>query len=173
MEHKAGVSQKSLVPAGRRQTVVTATRGRSSHERIAMVRRGSRRSVADSAEDPERDAAYDPDFVRVKQATDTADTGSNGEIISRGVASWYSADRYNKRTSSGAMFDENAMTAAHPWLPMGTRVRVTVEGSRESIVVTINDRQGSKTRVIDLSKGAARELGILGRGVARVTLTRS
>jgi rare lipoprotein A len=93
-------------------------------------------------------------------------------IIATGLASWYSADRYNKRTFSGVPFDEAAMTAAHPWLPMGTRLRVTLVGTDTSVVVTINDRQGSKTRVIDLSKRAARELGILERGIARVVLSR-
>ena len=65
------------------------------------------------------------------------------------------------------------MTAAHRWLPLGTRVKVTVVGTNASVVVTINDRPGATSRVIDLSKGAARELGILSRGLARVTLTRS
>jgi rare lipoprotein A len=101
-----------------------------------------------------------------------ADTTTEGDVVGRGVASWYSADKYNKSTSSGVPFDENAMTAASPWLPMGTRLRVTLQGSNTSVVVTINDRQGTKKRVIDLSKRAARELGILDRGIARVTLTR-
>ena len=96
-----------------------------------------------------------------------------GELLDSGTASWYSQQEHNNRTSSGERFDENAMTAAHGWLPMGTRVKVTVVGSNESVIVTINDRQGSKTRVIDLSKGAARELGILSRGTAKVTLTRA
>ena len=65
------------------------------------------------------------------------------------------------------------MTAAHTWLPLGTRVRVTVVGTNESIVVTINDRQGATSRILDLSKGAARKLGIIGRGTARVVLTRA
>jgi rare lipoprotein A len=100
------------------------------------------------------------------------DTTGEGDVVGRGVASWYSADKYNKSTSSGVPFDENAMTAASPWLPMGTRLRVTLQGSNTSVVVTINDRQGTKKRVIDLSKRAARELGILDRGIAHVTLTR-
>jgi rare lipoprotein A len=63
-----------------------------------------------------------------------------------------------------------AMTAAHPWLPFGTRVRVLLAGSSHSVIVTITDRIYSTRRVLDLSVGAARELGIIGRGVAQVTL---
>jgi rare lipoprotein A len=101
------------------------------------------------------------------------DTGTVGDVIASGTASWYGSSWHGRRTSSGVPYDENALTAAHPWLPIGTRVRVTVEGSSESVVVTINDRPGSRMIVIDLSKAAARELGILSRGVARVTLTRA
>lgn len=68
------------------------------------------------------------------------------------------------------MFDKNAMTAAHHWLPFGTRVRVTLQDTGEQIVVTITDRLAAAKRVIDLSQGAAQALGMLGRGVARVTI---
>jgi rare lipoprotein A len=101
------------------------------------------------------------------------DTGTVGDVIASGTASWYGSSWNGRRTSSGIPYDENALTAAHAWLPIGTRVRVTLEGSSQSVVVVINDRPGSRRIVIDLSKAAARELGILNRGVARVTLTRS
>jgi rare lipoprotein A len=64
----------------------------------------------------------------------------------------------------------NAMTAAHHWLPFGTRVRVTLLGTGRQIVVTITDRLGAARRIIDLSAGAAKELGMFGRGVARVAI---
>ena len=67
--------------------------------------------------------------------------------------------------------DQNSLTAAHATLPIGTRVRVTLVGSGRNVVVTINDRPGTRERIIDLSRAAARELGILGRGVAMVTLS--
>jgi rare lipoprotein A (peptidoglycan hydrolase) len=86
-----------------------------------------------------------------------------------GIASYYRASRRFVRTSSGEHYDEMGMTAAHPFLPLGTRVRVTRADTGESIVVRINDRQGSHTRVIDLSYGAARRLGLGGTGL--VTLT--
>lgn len=89
-----------------------------------------------------------------------------------GIASWYGGSHWQgHHTSSGSRYDENELTAAHATLPIGTRVRVTLEGSQRSVIVTINDRPGTHRRIIDLSRGAAAELGILSRGVAVVTLT--
>jgi rare lipoprotein A len=84
-----------------------------------------------------------------------------------GKASFYS---YTKgKTASGATFNRDAMTAAHRSLPFGTRVRVTDPASTKSVVVRIVDRgPWFRERVIDLSLGAARTLGITDRGVARV-----
>lgn len=83
-----------------------------------------------------------------------------------GVASYYSE---GEQVATGAAFDPNGLTAAHRWLPFGTRVRVSDPRTGRSVVVTINDRgpfvQG---RVLDLSVGAARALGIQGKGVSRV-----
>jgi len=89
-----------------------------------------------------------------------------------GIASWYGGRHWQgQHTSSGSRYDENELTAAHATLPIGTRVRVTLEGSQRSVIVIINDRPGTHRRIIDLSRGAAAELGILSRGVAVVTLT--
>jgi rare lipoprotein A len=83
-----------------------------------------------------------------------------------GVASYYGSES-GSRTASGQRFNQNAMTAAHRSLPFGTKLRVT-HGSR-SVVVTINDRGPFiRGRVLDLSKGAARAIGLTGRGVGRV-----
>lgn len=87
-----------------------------------------------------------------------------------GTASFYGRDWQGRRTASGAVFNCNAMTAAHPWLPFGTRVRVTVRATGRSVVVIITDRPGTDRRVIDLSLGAARLLGIVQQGVAFVSL---
>jgi rare lipoprotein A len=88
-----------------------------------------------------------------------------------GQASWYGPGFHGRRTANGEIFNQNSLTAAHPSLPFGTRVRVT-RGNR-SVTVRINDR-GPFTggRIIDLSSGAARQLGIIDSGVARVCLTR-
>ena len=84
-----------------------------------------------------------------------------------GVASFYGNESGSK-TASGARFDENKLTAAHRSLPFGTRLRVTYRG--RSVVVVVNDRGPFiKGRVLDLSKGAARAIGMVGAGVGQVT----
>jgi rare lipoprotein A len=84
-----------------------------------------------------------------------------------GKASFYGNESGSK-TASGQRFNQNAMTAAHRSLPFGTKVRVTYRG--QSVVVTINDRGPFiKGRVLDLSKGAARAVGLTGAGVGHVT----
>ena len=83
-----------------------------------------------------------------------------------GVASYYGSES-GSRTASGQRFNQNAMTAAHRSLPFGTKLKVTHGG--RSVVVTINDRGPFiRGRVLDLSKGAARAIGLTGRGVGRV-----
>lgn len=88
-----------------------------------------------------------------------------------GMASWYGGAKWHgKLTASGVRYDQNQLTAAHATLPIGTKVRVQLEGSDRSVVVVINDRPGTRRRIIDLSRKAAAELGILDRGIAVVTL---
>lgn len=83
-----------------------------------------------------------------------------------GKASYY-GNESGSRTASGQRFNQEAMTAAHRTLPFGTRVKVTHAG--RSVVVTINDRGPFiRGRVLDLSKGAARAVGLTGRGVGHV-----
>ncbi len=91
-----------------------------------------------------------------------------------GIASWYGGRRWQGNlTASGVRYDENALTAAHATLPLGSHIRVTLANSERSVIVTITDRPGTRTRIIDLSRGAAAALGILSQGVAVVTLTPS
>ncbi|MBQ4615937.1 MAG: septal ring lytic transglycosylase RlpA family protein [Mailhella sp.] len=88
-----------------------------------------------------------------------------------GIASWYGPGFHGKKTSNGERYDQNAMTAAHKLLPFGTRLRVTNLDNGRVVTVRINDRGpfvGS--RIIDLSKEAARQLHMIGRGTARVQL---
>lgn len=88
-----------------------------------------------------------------------------------GQASWYGPRHEGQRTTSGERFDSSRLTAAHPTLPMGSYVRVTMEQTGQSIVVRVNDREPPHgVRCIDLSRAAAARLGFLGRGVADVTL---
>ncbi len=84
-----------------------------------------------------------------------------------GVASFY-GNESGRQTASGQRFNENAMTCAHRSLPFGTKLRVTHGG--RSVVVTVNDRGPFvHGRVLDLSTAAAREVGLTGAGVGKVT----
>ena len=97
---------------------------------------------------------------------ETAEAGS--DVKSLGMASWY---KMGTRTASGERFDPMGITAAHPSLPFGTKVRVTHAGNGQSVVVRINDRGPfGGGRVIDLSLGAAKQIGLHGAGVAKVKL---
>ena len=88
-----------------------------------------------------------------------------------GTASWYGPGFHGKKTSNGERYDQNAMTAANKLLPFGTRLQVTNLNNGRSVVVRINDRGPFVgTRIIDLSKAAARELGMIQKGTARVQL---
>jgi len=88
-----------------------------------------------------------------------------------GVASWYGGEFHGRPTSSREVFDMNDMTAAHRTLPFGTHVMVTNLENDRSVIVRINDRGPFvRGRVIDLSYAAARVLGLVGPGTARVRL---
>src|SRR5262249_46148635 len=96
-------------------------------------------------------------------------TNKKAERASYGLASFYGQ---GSRTASGEKFDRHELTAAHRTLPFGTRVRVTNLATGRSVTVRVNDRGPFVAgRVIDLSRGAAEELGMVGRGVAKVKLT--
>lgn len=88
-----------------------------------------------------------------------------------GMASWYGPGFDGRRSASGEVFDQDAMTAAHRTLPFGTMVRVTNANTGLSVVVRINDRgPHTRGRVIDLSTAAARSIGLISAGVAPVNL---
>ncbi|HYU14985.1 MAG TPA: septal ring lytic transglycosylase RlpA family protein, partial [Candidatus Acidoferrum sp.] len=91
--------------------------------------------------------------------------------VLHGNAVWYGGDWHGKKTASGETFDEQAFTAAHRTLPLGTRVRVTALDTGKQVILRINDRGPygpDRHRIIDVSEAAARELGFLERGWARV-----
>jgi peptidoglycan lytic transglycosylase len=84
-----------------------------------------------------------------------------------GMASYY-GNESGRKTASGQRFNQNAMTCAHRSLPFGTKLRVTHGG--QSVIVTVNDRGPFiRGRVLDLSTGAARAIGLTAAGVGRVT----
>ncbi len=92
--------------------------------------------------------------------------------VETGVASWYGPEFHGRRTSGGEVYDMNGLTAAHRTLPLHTEVLVENLDNGKALVVRVNDRGPFvEGRNIDLSRGAAERLGILGPGTARVRLT--
>jgi rare lipoprotein A len=90
------------------------------------------------------------------------------QVASQGLASFY---REGTRTASGEKFDANELTAAHPTLPFGTKLRVTNVATGRSVTVRVNDRGPFVPgRAVDVSYAAAEELGMIGKGVAKVKL---
>jgi rare lipoprotein A len=100
-------------------------------------------------------------FARHNDATPT-------QIASQGVASFYTE---GQQTASGEKFDTHDLTAAHPTLPFGTRLRVTNVATGRSVVVRVNDRGPYVPgRVVDVSHSAANALGMVESGIAKVKL---
>lgn len=88
-----------------------------------------------------------------------------------GMASWYGPGFHGRPTASGEVFDMDAMTAAHPTLPLGTRIEVTVLATGRRTRVRVNDRGPFvDDRVLDVSRAAARRLGFLQNGTAQVRI---
>lgn len=89
-----------------------------------------------------------------------------------GMASWYGKEFHGKPTASGRRYNMYEMTAAHTTLPIGTQVRVTNLQNGRSVIVVIADRGPfSRKRIIDLSYAAAKHLGFVQQGTARVRVT--
>jgi len=100
--------------------------------------------------------------VNARQDSSKAETG---------IASFYSTKFHGRQTANGEIFDMHQLTAAHPRLAFGTRVKVTHSGNNRSVIVRINDRGPFvKGRVIDLSLAAAEELQMVKSGLALVKL---
>lgn len=86
-----------------------------------------------------------------------------------GIASWYGPNFHGKDSATGEVFDENAMTAAHPTLPIPSLVRVTNLENGKSVMARLNDRGPFvDDRIIDLSRATANALGVIGKGTAKV-----
>ena len=90
-----------------------------------------------------------------------------------GMASWYGRQFHGRKTASGETFDMNALTAAHRSLPLNCYIRVTNKSNGKSVIVKVNDRGPFHgNRVLDLSYGAAKQLGITNAGVGKVSIER-
>jgi len=90
--------------------------------------------------------------------------------IQKGSATWYGSKYHGKITSSGEVYNKGHMTAAHPTLPFGTKVKVTNAVTKQSVIVRINDRGpfGKKGCIIDLSEAAARKIELYRYGYGKV-----
>ncbi len=89
-----------------------------------------------------------------------------------GIASWYGPGFHGKKTANGEIYNQNAMTAAHKTLPLGSVVEVKNLENGKKIIVRINDRGPFiHGRIIDLSKKGAAKLGMLDSGIAKVRVT--
>jgi rare lipoprotein A len=106
-----------------------------------------------------------------EKAAAVPDALPDATSLGNGTASYYAGHFQGRRTASGEAFDNGAMTAAHRTLPFGSLVRVTNPANGKSVIVRINDRGPfGRGRVIDLSRAAAEELGLIARGHATVEL---
>lgn len=125
--------------------------------------------ASSSAEENAADAVL-PIFTEL-EPTIEANTLPGSRTIAGGSASYYAAKFHGRATASGERFDNSAMTAAHRTLPFGSVVRVTNPANGKSVTVRINDRGPfTKGRVIDVSRAAAVELGLIAPGHAAVEL---
>lgn len=100
-----------------------------------------------------------------------AEAKPDGGHLGTGEASYYGREFMGSRTASGEKFDPNGLIAAHRTIAFGTRVRVTNLSNGKDVVVRINDRgPWKKSRIIDISYAAAKQIGMHRSGTARVRL---
>lgn len=93
------------------------------------------------------------------------------KVYQVGVASYYGREFHGRRTASGEIFDMFALTCAHRKLPFGTRIRVTNLDNGKSVIVRVNDRGPFVAgRILDLSYAAAKRIGMVATGTARVKI---
>lgn len=110
------------------------------------------------------------DVYEPEELIELSDTG-NIRIIENGIASWYGPNFDGKLTANGEIYDMNGVTAAHRTLPFGTILLVENLDNGRTVQVRINDRGPyAKNRIIDLSKGAAEAVDMIGPGTANVRL---
>lgn len=113
-------------------------------------------------------AAAKPAEVAPPAAATASTPAATGDALS-GTAAWYGRKFNGRKTASGQRFNAAALTAAHPTLAFGSRVKVTNSKNQRSAVVVINDRGPSTPgRIIDVSQAAAQRLGFIRAGTAEV-----
>jgi rare lipoprotein A len=144
--------------------VSASTSPAKSHERLSASHGKATHAVARNVASRTASTRH-RQHVSVAAGTRDESSGESGHSFT-GMASYYSESQH---VASGAKFDPSGYTCAHPSLPFGTHLRVADPKSGRSVVVTVNDRGPFvRGRSLDLSLGAARALGMIGRGVMRV-----
>ncbi len=107
-----------------------------------------------------------PPQLKMLEAPSAAAIGSQ-----TGVASWYGPDCQGNPTASGALFNQQALTCAHRELPLGTKIKVTNLRNDRTLILKVNDRGPvPRTRILDVSMGAAKRLGFLRAGLTSVRI---
>ena len=125
-----------------------------------------RQTIAAKIEIPE-------DEPSVIEKLNTVASNTVRKFSQTGAASWYGRQFHGRKTASGETFDMNGLTAAHRSLPLNCYIRVTSRTNGKSVVVKVNDRGPFHgNRVLDLSYGAAKQLGITNAGTAKVNIER-
>lgn len=145
----------------------TTQTAKTTHN-VHKQQRAKPRNAKQSRKNPVTQAARQAEHTPSTRAADTR----TGTVHQVGKASYYSAAFHGKRTASGERYDQNALTCAHGSLPFGCRIRVTNLSNRKSVEVKVNDRGAfhKHGRVIDLSKAAAQEIGMVSSGTAKVQI---
>lgn len=116
-------------------------------------------------------AAWSGCAVSPRHASHVPPSGTVPAYRAEGIASWYGPGFHGRKTASGERFNQRDLTCAHRTLPFGTKLKVTNLNNGEELIVTVNDRGPFvRSRIVDLSREAARRLDILGMGTARVRL---
>ncbi len=163
------VNRKTILPDTTRNPAVDALQATNRLRRL-MGNAPPLREIAGLSKQPQR-VAYNPRANRAAAPTNRRLTTRPVMGQSSGMASWYGYGFHGLRSASGERFNQNAMTAAHRTLPFGTQVRVTNRNNGRSVIVRINDRGPFiRGRIIDVSAGAAKILGMTSSGVAPVQL---
>ncbi|WP_326519138.1 septal ring lytic transglycosylase RlpA family protein [Acinetobacter sp. CAAS 2-6] len=125
-----------------------------------------RQTIASKIEIPEEEPS-------VIEKLNTVASNTVRKFSQTGMASWYGRQFHGRKTANGETFDMNELTAAHRSLPLNCYIRVTNKTNGRSVVVKVNDRGPFHgNRVLDLSYGAAKRLGITNAGTAKVSIER-
>ncbi len=125
-------------------------------------------SIAASAQSASAPAAAPAKPAESAAPAAASAPAATGDALS-GTAAWYGRNFNGRKTASGQRFNAAALTAAHPTLAFGSRVKVTNSKNQRSVVVVINDRGPSTPgRIIDVSQAAAQRLGFIRAGTAEV-----